>query len=79
MTYQWIMDVLCDLREFAQRNGLTALAEQLKDTAQIAASEIDRTKDGAEGKGLHEVGRDGPFQRGWPQAARSDGAGKGSE
>ena len=29
MTYDWILDVLGDLKEFATHNGLTALAQQL--------------------------------------------------
>lgn len=40
MPYQWILDVLSDLKAFAQVNGLTALAEQLDDTSLVAAAEI---------------------------------------
>ena len=40
MKYDWILDVLGDLRAFAQANGLTSLAEQLEDTTLIAAVEI---------------------------------------
>ena len=36
----WILDVLADLKSFADANGLPALAEQLDDTTLIAASEI---------------------------------------
>lgn len=40
MQYQWILDVLNDLRVFAKANDLAALAEQLEDTALVAASDI---------------------------------------
>jgi hypothetical protein len=40
MKYDWILDVLADLKTFAQSNGLDALAEQLDDTRLIAATEI---------------------------------------
>ena len=42
MQYEWILDVLSDLRSFAQGNGLPALAEQLGDTSIVAATEIAR-------------------------------------
>lgn len=40
MPYDWILDVLTDLRAFAGANGLTALAEQLDDTRHLAVAEI---------------------------------------
>jgi hypothetical protein len=40
MKYNWILDVLADLKTFAHANGLEALAEQLDDTQLIAATEI---------------------------------------
>lgn len=40
MKYDWIIDVLTDLKSFAQANGLPALAEQLDDTSLLAATEI---------------------------------------
>ena len=36
----WILDVLADLKTFADANGLGTLAEQLNDTKLIAAAEI---------------------------------------
>jgi hypothetical protein len=42
MQYYWILDVLGDLKEFANNNGLKALAEQLDDTTLIAAAEISQ-------------------------------------
>jgi len=49
MQYGWILDVLSDLKAFAQGNGLPALAEQLGDTSILAASEIARLSDGGTG------------------------------
>ena len=40
MKYDWILDVLADLRTFAQANGLDGLADQLDDTRLVAATEI---------------------------------------
>ena len=36
----WIIDVLTDLRTFAQLNGLPQLAAKLEETTRIAAGEI---------------------------------------
>ncbi len=46
MKNDWILDVLADLRTFAQANGLNALAEQLEDTALVAAGEIASQREG---------------------------------
>ena len=40
MQNEWILDVLTDLKTFAQKNDLTALAEQLDDTTLVAATEL---------------------------------------
>jgi hypothetical protein len=40
MRSDWILDVLADLRKFAQINDLPLLAEQLDDTALLAMAEI---------------------------------------
>jgi len=40
MANDWILDVLADLKQFAARNDLTALAAQLDHTAVVAANEI---------------------------------------
>ena len=40
MTNDWILDVLADLKTFADTNGLGALSLQLDETATIAAAEI---------------------------------------
>lgn len=50
MEHDWILDVLADLRNYASRNDLPALAEQLQETVLLAAVEISS----AEG-----AGRDG--------------------
>lgn len=40
MKYDWILDVLADLKTFAQTNDLKILADQLEETRQVAAIEI---------------------------------------
>ncbi|MCH2249802.1 hypothetical protein [Cognatishimia sp.] len=39
-TYDWIIDVLTDLRTFSHANGLHKLAVELEDVALLAAAEI---------------------------------------
>lgn len=65
MRNDWILDVLADLRSFAQSNDLPLLAEQLDDTALIAVAEISGKNEGSakqthgrqtEPTGLHIVG-----------------------
>ena len=61
MRSDWILDVLTDLKTFARANDLTALAEQLDDTAIVAMAEIAalrekqyrRIHDGEHGVGTH--------------------------
>lgn len=54
MRSDWILDVLADLKTFALSVDLTALAEQLDDTALIALAEIasleERTQAHAHGQ-----------------------------
>ena len=52
MQYDWILDVLGDLKTFAMRNGLPALAEQLDDTSLLAAAEIAQVAGEAKGEFL---------------------------
>ena len=49
MANDWILDVLSDLKTFAQSNGLPALATQLDDATLIAATEL--------------ASQEGPFER----------------
>ena len=64
MKYDWILDVLGDLRSFAQKNGLKALAEQLDDTALVAAAEIGQIESGRVGGILADAGTYGAVHRG---------------
>lgn len=43
----WILDVLADLKTFAERNDLPQLADRLDDTALVAAAEIASATRGA--------------------------------
>lgn len=66
MQHDWILDVLADLKTFAQSNGLPGLAEQLDDTRHMALAEISvsslrvapavrgRGECGADAKGARE-------------------------
>jgi hypothetical protein len=47
MGQRWIIDVLADLKTFAQSNDLPLLARQLDDCARVAAGEIAETSGGA--------------------------------
>ena len=40
MTNDWILDVLADLKSYARKNDLPALADQLDETLLVAATEI---------------------------------------
>ncbi len=54
MRNDWILDVLADLKAFAQNNELTLLAEQLETTRRTALAEIASSNEGAP----HAVQRD---------------------
>lgn len=51
----WILDVLADLKVYAETNGLSVLAEQLDDARLVAAAEIASC--GAKRAALTEHGR----------------------
>ena len=40
MSHDWILDVLADLKAYARKNDLRALAEQLDDAAHVAVVEL---------------------------------------
>lgn len=63
--YEWILDVLADLKSFADANGLTLLAEQLDDTSLIAAAEIASGGDKACAERNGEQDRTGSDPRGF--------------
>jgi hypothetical protein len=46
MGQKWIIDVIADLRDFAERNGLPLLANQLEATASVAKAEIENHLNG---------------------------------
>ncbi|WP_299650397.1 hypothetical protein [uncultured Jannaschia sp.] len=43
MSKEWIIDVLGDLRSFAQTNAMPCLADQLDEAIMVAAIEIAQT------------------------------------
>ncbi len=63
MTNTWILDVLADLKNFAQLNGMVALAEQLDDTKLLAAAEIAQGPDKIAETGEHYDQKNGELCR----------------
>jgi hypothetical protein len=55
MHYDWILDVLSDLKSFADSNGLPVLSEQLADAQLVAATELANM----EGRTPQAVSRNG--------------------
>ena len=53
---RWIIDVLADLKAFAEQNDLPLLAAQLGETAQLALVEIAQIPDKVEGSPLAVLG-----------------------
>lgn len=46
MKADWVIDILKDIRQFSEKNGLLELAEQLDDAIFVAACEIGSRVDG---------------------------------
>lgn len=56
MQNDWIIDVLADLRSFADANGLAHLADQLDATRRVALAELAAQKQGASAReGTHDI------------------------
>jgi hypothetical protein len=72
MQYDWILDVLDDLKSFAKGNGLPALAEQLDDTSLLAAAEIAQFSAGGIGAQRRNAEPDRAADRG-PSAGENAG------
>jgi hypothetical protein len=47
MKAYWVIDILKDIRQFSEKNGMLDLAEQLDDAIFVAASEIGMQLAGA--------------------------------
>lgn len=60
MQNDWILDVLADLKTFADTNGLGALSQQLDDTATIAAAEISSCAIKVQTKAYGDTSNDKP-------------------
>ncbi|MBP7001202.1 hypothetical protein [Amaricoccus sp.] len=52
----WVIDILRDIRQFSEKNGMPELAEQLDDAIFVAAREIGAKLDAA-GSGELGTGR----------------------
>jgi hypothetical protein len=46
MKADWVIDILKDIRQFSEKNGMPELAEQLDDAIFVAACEIGAKLDG---------------------------------
>jgi hypothetical protein len=64
MKAYWVIDILKDIRQFSEKNGMAELAEQLDDAIFVAAREIalrvDNVGSGDLGRGKARV-RPGPL------------------
>lgn len=47
MKADWVIDILKDIRQFSEKNGMLELAEQLDDAIFVAACEIGAKLEGA--------------------------------
>ena len=47
MKTNWVIDILKDIRQFSEKNGMVELAETLDDAIFVAASEIGMQSAGA--------------------------------
>ena len=63
MANDWIIDVIADLRTYANHNGLPALARQLDDATLIAATEIASRDGGNTDVARWELGHTGQVFR----------------
>lgn len=63
MANDWILDVLADLKTYADKNGLAHLARQLDDTILVAATEVASSETGAPSAAVGHAGAFGGFHR----------------
>jgi len=63
MANDWIIDVLADLKKYAAKNGLSALASQLDDATLIAATEIASIEAGGQELAIGDFGNSGRIYR----------------
>jgi len=62
MKAYWVIDILKDIRQFSEKNGMVELAEQLDDAIFVAASEIS-THLASAGLGEGVAGKTGTHTR----------------
>ncbi len=59
MVHDWILDVLTDLREFAEKNGLGTTEKQIGQALVVIAKELDAGRGLAQG--MARIGHVGKF------------------
>lgn len=64
MRYDWILEVLTDLRAYSQANGLKALAAQIEESLRVAETEIGQQREGSGLLVADPVGNTGGAQTG---------------
>ncbi len=63
MKHDWILDVLADLTNYAQENGMAVFAEQLNDTKLVVAAEISSLHDAELNTAAGNAGKAGSLHR----------------
>jgi len=63
MKHDWILDVLADLTNYAQENGMAVFAEQLNDTKLVVAAEISSLQDAELNTAAGNAGKAGILHR----------------
>jgi len=64
MSNEWIIDVLTDLRTFAQTNGMEATAAELEDACLVALAELASKRAGDMGQTSGNEGKSGKPHQG---------------
>lgn len=70
MGHGWIIDVIADLRRYADQNGLHNLAAQLSDATDVAAIEVALIESRSSDTSTVGTGRDGDRPRAILRAGR---------
>ena len=49
MGHDWLFDVLADMRAYAERHGMGALAAKIDETVEVARQEVTAAEQGGDG------------------------------
>ena len=59
MGHDWLFEVLDDMRAYAERHGMSALAVKIEETREVARAEVDAAGKGGDGSVPHKPARRG--------------------